>query len=114
MRQVTEGPCRRGTSNGNQRGSAAGRRARRRYLVDTFGWRLADGTGIVCCYRCAVPLLEHDDPEAPGQAVTVDRIVPGVEGGRYTRDNIRPACGACNSETGAHLAHARRREAKAA
>ena len=93
----------RGTSNGCARGSAADRRARRAYLVDTFGWRLPDGTGVVCCYRCAVPLLEHEDPEAPGQAVTVDRIVPGVLGGRYVRGNVRPACGPCNSETGAEL-----------
>lgn len=106
-------PCRRGTTNGNQRGSAAARRARRRYLVDTFGWRLPDGSGIVLCYLCSVPLLEHEDRDAPGQSVTVDRIAPGAEGGRYTRDNIRPACAGCNSETGGALG-ARRREVRAA
>lgn len=93
----------RGTTNGNARGSAADRRRRRAYLVSAFGWRLPDGTGVVLCYRCHVPLLEHEDPEAPGQAVTVDRIVPGCEGGTYARDNIRPACGTCNSETGGLL-----------
>ena len=93
----------RGTTNRNQRGSSTTRRRRRKYLVDTFGWRLPDGTGVVLCYLCAVPLLENDDPEAPGQSVTADRIVPGCRGGRYTQDNVRPACGSCNSETGATL-----------
>jgi len=100
---------RRGTSNGNACGNAEDRRRRRAWLVDTFGWRLADGTGLVCCYRCAVVLLEHDDPAAPGQSVTADRIVPGVLGGRYVRANLRPACGPCNSETGAELIGAGRR-----
>lgn len=90
----------RGTSNGCSRGSAADRKARRAFLVAAFGW---PALGLVLCYRCHVPLLQDEDPEAPGQSVTVDRIVPGVLGGRYTRDNIRPACGPCNSETGALL-----------
>lgn len=97
----------RGTTNRNDRGSAAQRRARRAWLVDVFGWRvtLPDGSevGLVCCYRCEVVLLEHDDPSAPGQGVTADRIVPGALGGRYVRGNLRPACGPCNSETGGHL-----------
>jgi len=93
----------RGTTNRNARGSSYARAARRRWLVDTFGWRLPDGTGLVCCYRCHVVLLQDEDPEAPGQSVTADRILPGVLGGRYVRDNIRPACGGCNSETGGML-----------
>lgn len=44
------------------------------------------------CYRCG-ELLTFE-------TVTVDRIVPGCRGGRYVRNNIRPACAACNSETG--------------
>lgn len=91
----------RGTTNGCARGSAEDRRARRAWLVRVFGW---PEVGIVLCYRCGVPLLQDEDPEAPGQSVTVDRIVPGVLGGRYVRANIRPACGGCNSETGAPLA----------
>lgn len=90
----------RGPGNGNARGSAASRRIRRAWLVATFGW---PALGLVLCYRCSVPLLQDPDPEAPGQSVTVDRIVPGVLGGRYVRGNIRPACGPCNSETGAEL-----------
>jgi 5-methylcytosine-specific restriction endonuclease McrA len=109
----------RGTTNGNQRGGSEDRRRRRAYLLDTYradvdgmwfeqmqppDWNgitglfltaVPFGTGIpVCrCYRCGVLL---DDT-----TVTVDRIVPGCKGGTYKRANIRPACGRCNSQTGA-------------
>lgn len=110
----TRPASRRGTSNGNATGSSEDRRRRRAYLVDTFGWRLPDGTGLVCCYLCEVVLLEHEDPDAPGQAVTVDRIVPGCQGGRYVRGNIRPACGPCNTSTGGRLGVQIREERRAA
>jgi hypothetical protein len=98
----------RGTTNGNVRGSNAQRRARRRYLVDRDGWRLPDGTGVVCCYRCAVPLLQDEDPEAPGQSMTVDRILPGCRGGTYELSNTRACCGPCNQETGGQLGYQQR------
>ena len=80
----------RGTTCRNDRGSSYDRRARRAYLLAAFG------DGETCpCYRCHAIL---DDA-----TVTVDRITPGVLGGRYVRANIRPACGLCNSETGAEL-----------
>ncbi len=55
----------------------------------------AAGTGQPCCrcYRCGTLMTEDE--------VTVDRIIPGALGGTYARTNIRPACGPCNSETGA-------------
>lgn len=84
----------RGTSNGNDRGNSADRAARRRFLLDTFG----DGTACPC-WRCGAELTE--------ETLTVDRIIAGVDGGRYVRGNIRPACGPCNSETGGGL-HTRR------
>jgi len=56
----------------------------------------SDQPGFCRCYRCGELL---DD-----STVTVDRIVPGCLGGRYVRTNIRPACSACNSETGGALA----------
>lgn len=95
--------ARRGTSNRLVNGSSHDRRRRRAYLVARFGW---PALGLVCCYLCGVPLLQDEDPEAPGQSVTADRIVPGCRGGRYTRDNVRPACGPCNSETGGRLRRA--------
>jgi 5-methylcytosine-specific restriction endonuclease McrA len=88
-------PTRRGTTNRNARGSSYDRRARRRYLLETHG------DGEKCpCWRCGV-MLDDD-------TVTVDRIIPGCEGGTYRRENIRPACGPCNSVTGGQLGAARR------
>lgn len=102
---------RRGTTNGNARGGADDRRKRREWLVQTyradrdvylFGLNLeipvpvdhgTEGASMACrCYRCGVLLTT--------ETVTVDRIIPGCQGGTYRRDNIRPACGPCNSSTG--------------
>jgi 5-methylcytosine-specific restriction endonuclease McrA len=103
---------RRGTTNGNARGSVKDRERRRAWLVDTYradrdvvviGMR--DGRELVLdttpgrgepacrCYRCGRLLTVA--------TVTVDRIIPGCQGGTYRRENIRPACGPCNSSTGA-------------
>ena len=84
---------RRGASNSNARGNSRDREARRRYLVRVYE---ADvGLGRCRCYRCGRLLT--------ARTVTVDRIVPGCRGGRYVRNNIRPACAKCNSETGAKV-----------
>lgn len=114
----------RGTSNGNVSGSAADRRRRRAWLLDTYRAdfdvidanapmrdllgpkysvppllipvpRNAGGAMAARCYRCGCLLTI--------ETLTVDRIVPGCKGGRYIRTNIRPACGPCNSETGGAL-----------
>lgn len=61
------------------RGNTTDRRRRRLWLLDQFG------DGVTCpCFDCGKALTY--------QTLTVDRIVPGAAGGRYTRDNIRPAC----------------------
>lgn len=84
-------PATRGTTNRNDRGSAVDRRARKRWLLDTFG----DGTHAACRF-CWTTLDES--------TITVDRYpVPGCQGGRYVRGNIRPACGPCNSIHGGSL-----------
>lgn len=95
-------PAHRGTSNTNDRGSAASRRARRAWMMVKF----ADDCGDVRCYRCNLILVNTGSWRADNY-MTVDRILPGIEGGRYVRSNIRPACGHCNSETGQALAQAR-------
>lgn len=85
---------RRGTTNGNARGNVRDRLARRIWLVLTFrSDEFVDGVIETCrCYRCGKLLTV--------KTVTVDRIVPGCHGGTYRRNNIRPACGTCNSATG--------------
>jgi 5-methylcytosine-specific restriction endonuclease McrA len=90
----------RGTTNRNARGSSADRAARRAYLLRAF--QSNKGAGTCRCYRCGRILSED--------TLTVDRIVPGCRGGTYARKNIRPACAYCNSETGARLAHERKRQ----
>lgn len=100
----------RGTSNSNARGSTETRRRRREWLVVTYRANydlskydpngltptaLGNGIPACRCYRCGL-LLTAD-------TLTVDRIVPGCKGGKYVRNNIRPACGRCNSETGGAL-----------
>jgi 5-methylcytosine-specific restriction endonuclease McrA len=83
--------ARRGTTNRNVRGSAESRRRRKVWLLQTFG----DGQVAECSF-CS-RLVDFD-------SITVDRFpTPGCQGGTYRRDNIRPACGPCNSTHGGAL-----------
>lgn len=83
----------RGTSNSNQRGNTRDRAARRKWLLETFRADVDFHGEPACrCYRCGVLLVES--------TITVDRIVPGCQGGTYRRNNIRPACSVCNTATG--------------
>lgn len=87
---------RRGTTNTNQRGGTPARRARKAWLVQTFRADVeVDGQPACRCYRCGVLLT--------AATVTTDRITPAALGGRYRRDNIRPACQPCQSLTGVEL-----------
>ncbi len=104
----------RGTTNRNDRGSSEERRRRKAWLLETFranvdaypssyglreqsirGVPLGQGVPACRCYRCGDLLTL--------ETLTVDRRVPKALGGTYRRDNIRPACGTCNSETGVDL-----------
>jgi hypothetical protein len=88
----SDGRRARGTSNGNQRGGSAARRARKVWLLGHFG----DGEKAECTFGCG-SVVDLD-------TITVDRFpVPGCQGGTYARGNIRPACSACNSSRGAVL-----------
>lgn len=83
------------------RGNAEDRRRRKVYLLNTWG----DGFTAPCVF-CKAPLTFS--------TMTVDRFpIPGHKGGRYTRDNIRPACLSCNSEDGNRQRHGRPRKAAA-
>ena len=87
----------RSTSNKNVTGNYRDRARRRARIVARDGWPEAR---LVCCAWCAVPLLQDEDPDAPGQSVTMDRVVPGIRGGTYADDNLLPACTPCNSSRG--------------
>lgn len=90
----------------NQRGNTKDRARRREWLVDTFG----DGVLVRCAFEGCSEMLTKN-------TVTVDRWpIPGIEGGRYVRGNIRPACSYHNSKDGAMIAFNRRmaREMEAA
>lgn len=89
-------PRARGTSNSNVRGSAASRRRRKQWLLDTFG----DGVTAPCFVDGCTAVLTFD-------TITVDRIQLGVDGGSYRRGNIRPACGSHNASEGSKARHAR-------
>lgn len=60
-------------------------------------YRLDGDTVMECCrcYRCGKLLTI--------ETVTVDRIIPGCEGGTYRRNNIRPSCSECANKQGVEL-----------
>lgn len=90
----------RGTTNRNARGSSSDRKARRTWLLNTFG----DGLSAPCAY-CGEPVTDS--------TITVDRWpVTGADGGTYVRGNIRPACARCNSSEGGKLGNMRKAMAK--
>ena len=74
-------------NGGELRGSSYDRRARKLWLLATFG----DGERCPC---------EHCGTELIFETLYVDRKTPGCQGGRYTRDNIQPSCGACSHRQG--------------
>lgn len=90
----------RGTTNRNERGNTTVRRARKQWLLDTFG----DGDTAPCSLTWDENCLGTVDRTT----LTVDRIIPGIENGTYAHDNIQPACGPCNSRHGSYLREQRK------
>lgn len=88
------------TSHANERGSSRERRRRRKAVVAAHGWPDA---GIVVCWLCELVMGLAD--------FTIDRVVPGIEGGTYALSNCRPCCRPCNLERGGRLGAARRARA---
>lgn len=89
-------------SNSNERGSSYDRRVRKQWLLDTFG----NGEIAFCSFHSCTKVLTFD-------TMTVDRFpIPGCEGGRYVRGNIRPACLECNTSDGGKLGQKRIKERK--
>lgn len=67
-------------AGGEKRGNAADRRARKTWMLATWG------DGITCpCIHCGA-ILTYETVEA-------DRIIPG---GSYRHDNVQPAGRGCN------------------
>lgn len=89
--------AKRGTSNTNSRGSAEDRRRRKQFVLDRDG----DGVQVKCC-TCPT-MLTFD-------TITIDRHpILGVDGGTYSRDNIRGQCQPCASLQGAYIGNERKR-----
>jgi hypothetical protein len=98
----------RGTTNGNARGGSQDRRRRREWLVITF--RANEDLRVIQLYHGALNVGVNVGDGEPAcrcgvlltaDTLTVDRVVPGCQGGTYRRDNIRPSCQPCASSTGA-------------
>lgn len=71
----------------DKRGNSVDRRKRKEFLVNKFG------NGITApCWECKSPLRVNE--------MVADRIIPGIRGGRYTRNNIRPQCHPCSRKQG--------------
>jgi 5-methylcytosine-specific restriction endonuclease McrA len=76
--------------NGPDRGNAQSRRNRKLRLLSLFG----DGKRCHCVY-CNRWLTF--------KTLTVDRIVPGADGGSYQFENCLPACITCNARRGDNI-----------
>lgn len=73
---------RRTQTGDDKRGSAKDRRARKFWMLRTFG----NGHSVGCVH-CGTSLTFD--------TVQADRIQPG---GSYRRENVQPACGPCNRD----------------
>jgi hypothetical protein len=81
------------TGNKNQRPNSQIGRELKVWMLAEFG----DGITVPCSFGCGRQLFFSE--------ITKDRYpVPGRKGGRYTKDNIRPACMSCNAREGARQA----------
>jgi hypothetical protein len=86
----------RGTSNTNDRGSAASRRRRKQALL------VRDGDGISApCWECGTSVTFS--------TMICDRKKPGKHGGRYQLSNLRVHCRGCSETQGARMALESRR-----
>jgi len=80
---------------GEQRGNSTDRRRRKRWLLRTFG----DGEKCQCAHCGAWLTFE---------TLTVDRIVPGEQGGTYRYANCQPSCATCAHRQGAELTNGKK------
>jgi thymidylate synthase (FAD) len=87
----------RGTSNSNDRGSAAQRRSRKNWILSPEAGFGGDGTYV----PCARAKTHCNQFQLTFETMQVDRHpLPGILGGKYHRHNIRPLCVPCNRALG--------------
>ncbi len=84
----------------DDRGSSYDRRRRRNFLLSPASG-LGGAGDMVPCWECGA-MVRY-------KTLIVDRIIPGEQGGRYTRDNIRPHCCTCSGRQGQRRTAALRR-----
>jgi hypothetical protein len=86
----------RGTSNKNQTPNSAHRRRLRQHCINRDG----NGVTVLCAFGCGVELTVD--------TATLDRYpLSGHDRGTYRKDNVRAACGSCNSRHGSLDMHVR-------
>jgi 5-methylcytosine-specific restriction endonuclease McrA len=68
-------------------------RKRRRAFLHAWGGR---------CVYCAKPLKAEADNSQPVEVMTVEHIVPRVDGGGDIIANLCPACDRCNADRASH------------
>jgi len=84
----------------DKRGSSYDRRARREWLVSPAAGFGGDGLKVPC-WECGAMVSV--------KTMCVDRIIPGEQGGRYIRSNIRPHCALCSHRQGQRRATEKRK-----
>lgn len=90
----------RGTSNTDSRGSAEERRKRKVWMLSREAGFGGNGKTV----PCARAKTHCNQAALTFETMQVDRHpLPGVLGGRYTRNNIRPLCPGCNRALGHKL-----------
>lgn len=89
--------------NANQRGSTIDRRRRKRWLLSPEAGHGGNHTHVPCAFGCGAILTFA--------TLWVDRFpILGHQGGSYRHENIRPACGTCQTRQGAAIANAKKRK----
>ncbi len=56
------------------------------------------------CHYCRCEMLLSQANRSKPQYATIDHVIPRVEGGKKTKDNIVAACASCNNRKG-HMAY---------
>lgn len=89
-------------AGGERRGNCRDRARRRTWLLSTFDMDLGPYRA-----RCHLRISDACADELNVTTLTVDRIDPSRG---YVRDNIQPACSACQNLQGALITRERRQE----